>query len=156
MDPSLLKTVLHLRCLHFGMAPGSVTVCRTALHQQQTFLHKNIPHSANLLLYLSGSYLATHKLQYSFLSYLVSSCFSVQSCFWEFLASSPKNSPLHLSWLFTFSTFCFSSGQKCSSQTPNTSVHLMVCQIDAWVLPCQVKWHESPRTKSVEDINQEM
>lgn len=75
VDPSLPITVLYIRCLGCGTAPGSIVVCRTALPRRQTFLHKNIPHSANLLLHLSGSHLATHKLQYSFLPYLVPTYF---------------------------------------------------------------------------------
>lgn len=68
-----------------GTVPKAIAVGRAALPWRQTFLHKNIPQSANLLLHLSGSHLATHKLHYSFLPYLASSSFffsPVHESFW--------------------------------------------------------------------------
>lgn len=92
-------------CLHPSTVPHAIVVGRAALPQRQTFLHKNIPQSANLLLHLSGSHLATHKLHYSFFPYLASSSVfftPVAESFW-LQTSNPKRSSLH------FSGYSFSS-----------------------------------------------
>lgn len=95
------------------------------LPKDMPFCVKNIPQSAKLLLHLSGSHLATHKLHYSFLLYLASS-----SCFFSSLDESLRLQMLKSFFSFSLNTqfhlFAFFGGQTCHSQLTSASGHLMV------------------------------
>lgn len=100
--------------------PDAVAVGRAASPQRQTFCIKSIPQSAKLLLHLSGSHLATHKLHYSFLLYAASS-----SCFFSVLDEGFCFQMLKVSSTFflitQFHVFVFFGGQICHSQLPSAS-----------------------------------
>lgn len=121
---SLLMTVL---CHAFFLTLFPMPLLCTELHlpKDRSFCIKNIPQSAKLLLHLSGSHLATHKLHCSFLLYLASFSFFLSSLGQSFCLQALKKSPFLL--LLSFRFLGFFGDQTSHSQLPSASDHLIVC-----------------------------